>query len=189
MDMTATGMTLISDPTTPPGGVSATTGAVGSGGGASLCTGLGFEVGGGLGFDTAGGTQSAAVEGAACESAGGCVVAGGVSVLSAVAGGGIGRSRLFERGIGSRPRLASQAAARGQQRNRHQPRQHTRGAQLSRPHPNLAIVHAAVNPACAQQTPWRTVLDDTASVEHDNTIEGIEGRQAMRDGYDRSTLE
>jgi hypothetical protein len=87
MDITATGMALISEPTTPPGGVSATTGAVGSGGGASLCTGLGF-VAGGLGF-AAGGTQSgvAAAEGAGCESAG-CAGGGAVSVLSSIAGAG-----------------------------------------------------------------------------------------------------
>jgi hypothetical protein len=87
MDITATGMALISDPTTPPGGVSATTGAVGSGGGASLCTGLGLGGAGGGGGFLGGGTQSVEV-GAGCESAGDVVVAGAVSVLSSVAGGG-----------------------------------------------------------------------------------------------------
>jgi hypothetical protein len=85
--MTAIGMTLISERTTPPGGVSATTGAVGSGGGGSLCTGLGGLTG--AGCFLGGGTQSVdtAVAGGGGEaSAGGNGVAGAVSVLSSVAG-------------------------------------------------------------------------------------------------------
>jgi hypothetical protein len=44
MDITDTGMGFTSASTTPPGGVSATAGAVGSCGGAFLSTGLGFDL-------------------------------------------------------------------------------------------------------------------------------------------------
>jgi len=82
-------MVLISEPTTPPGGVSATTGAVGSGGGGDLCTGLGFGCGA---VFLGGGTQSGtAVEGGSCAvSAGGDATAGGtVPVLSSVGDGAL----------------------------------------------------------------------------------------------------